>query len=289
MYSSLLQSLQDNWISYPQVVSLETYAVCNAKCDFCPSDALLRKDAKMSMGLIEKIIKDLKENSRQPAFFNLSRVNEPFLDKRIFDIAALIEREFDQSRFNWFSNASTLNERNLYKLLQLKKNNRLNISFNDYRKDEYQSTMQIDYDATLRNIRHLHKLKEDGDCTMSVNLSRVGDGSIDDSAFVDWCSKEFPLFSTSVGVRFDWMGRVATPVYVKPPDVGCSQWFKLHILADGNVAFCCIDADGKYGLGNANDMHVVDDLYNHPWLCSLREKLPSRNVLRECYGCTAFA
>jgi len=71
-----------------------------------------------------------------------------------------------------------------------------------------------------------------------------------DAAFLEWVKRSYPLFNGLVTMRGDWMGAVPAPVGAVP-DVGCRQWFELHLLANGKAAFCCIDADARHGVGDA--------------------------------------
>lgn len=288
-YQTNVISDTKSWLRFPKVVSIETYSICNARCTFCPYTSLERKKTKMPDHLIDKILSDIESTSQSPAVFNLSRVNEPFLDKRVFDIAERISARFPTSKFIWFSNGTTINNRILDKLLAFKKTTSLNISFNDHRKEQYEKEMGIKYDRAISAIEQLHNCKANGLVDFNVNLSRVGDGTSSDSDFLTFCKEQFPLFKASVSQRFDWIGAVDTEVYSKVPEVSCSQWTKLHILADGNAAFCCIDSNGALGLGNAYTSHVINDIYNHPEMLGLRQKLPSRREVEKCKSCRAFA
>ena len=42
-YQIYLDSLKSRCIDYPAIVSIETYAYCNAACNFCPYPNLTRK------------------------------------------------------------------------------------------------------------------------------------------------------------------------------------------------------------------------------------------------------
>lgn len=279
----------ERWRAYPFLATIETFAKCNAACEFCPYPGLERKGEEMSAALFEKIIKDLAEaDPRGPMLFTLSRVNEPFLDKRIFDFAALVETTFPKIRQMHFTNASPLNRGNFDKFLKLKNTTLLKISFNDHRKEEYERVMQIPFDRTLANVTEIHARKKAGEFDFPVRIGRVGDGTAADSEFLEWARREFPLFEAQVSPRFDWRGKIKN-VNWAVPDVGCLQWFELHILANGSDAFCCTDSEGEYGVGNAAKNNVVRDIYNHPSRRKLRDAMPSRRIIAGCESCSALA
>jgi len=75
------------YMDFPKSVHLETFAKCNAACVFCPYPQLERKDVKMSDQMIDKIITDLQDIPDEHEFdISPHKVNEPLLDKRLFDI-----------------------------------------------------------------------------------------------------------------------------------------------------------------------------------------------------------
>jgi len=119
-------------------------------------------------------------------------------------------------------------------------------------------------------------------------LGRVGEGTQADTDFLCWAEEEFPAFNAHVSPRFNWMNARESNAF-EVPDIGCAQWFQLHILANGRDAFCYTDPDGNNGIGNAAIKHVVDDIYNAPERRALRAKLPSRLLVEKCAGCTALA
>ena len=77
-------------MKYPAHVHMETMALCNASCSFCPYPSLERKGATMPTALIEKIIDDLTSIPRSVPFqLSPFKVNEPFLDRRLFYVLDL--------------------------------------------------------------------------------------------------------------------------------------------------------------------------------------------------------
>ncbi|NEP77967.1 MAG: tetratricopeptide repeat protein [Okeania sp. SIO3B3] len=290
-YQNSYETIVENgkWIDHPFYVSIETFSSCNAACNFCPYPSLERQGTKMSENLFEKIVNELssREGYALP-LINLSRVNEPFLDKRIFDFINFVNSKLPKTKIQYFTNASVLDDKKLEKLLSTKNTNFLKISFNDYRPKEYEEVMRIPFDRTYRNVKHIHDRKLAGDVNFSVRLGRVGDGTTADNDFLKWAKKVFPLFEAVVTPRFDWIGKVKVPVFPILGIVGCFQWFELHFLSNGKEAFCCIDSDGVNGRGDANYQNVFD-IYNHPYRKSLRLQKISRKDVGVCSKCSALA
>jgi radical SAM protein with 4Fe4S-binding SPASM domain len=73
-------------------ISIETCAICNRKCPYCPISKDPRSQVMMSNELFDKIIKELKElNYRGDVI--LSNFGEPLLDKRLATFIRIIKRE----------------------------------------------------------------------------------------------------------------------------------------------------------------------------------------------------
>lgn len=287
-YQGQVLELRLNCINFPSFVTIETLALCNAACEFCPYPVLKRKGDKMPTEIFEKIINDLKDIPPNHQFsMHLSRVNEPFLDSRIFSFYKIINQELPHANVSFFTNASVLVEHKIEQIFEIKNIEFFVISFNDHRKAEYEKVMKIPYDRTIKHIDNLYQYKIKGNIPFPVFLSRVGDGTSADREFVQWCEERYPEFTVSVYPRGDWMGMTKTQNFAVP-DVGCRQWFQLHILADGREAFCCIDAEGKFGFGQNVKFDHALAIYNNPERLAIRQSILSRKKLDLCANCTIF-
>jgi hypothetical protein len=273
------------YLDFPASFSLETMSLCNAACDFCPYPGLERKGVSMPDRLIEKILNEISDVGTRPPFhINLSRVNEPFLDTRILDISEEIERRFPEARNMFFTNGTPLSETILLRLSRLKQVDFLMVSVNDHREQQYESVMQLPYQRTLARLHMINEMRAAGLLPFQTYISRVGDGTSFDGDFLEWVKREYPALSGLVTVRGNWMGAVRMAVS-PTPDVGCRQWFQLHILANGRASFCGLDSDGRHGIGNAYGQHVIHEIYNHPERRRLRTDVLSRLAVSACHGC----
>jgi hypothetical protein len=273
------------YVDFPLVVGIETLSLCNAACDFGPDPTLERKGEVMPDSLIEKIFADLEAvNNRPPFRFNLARVNEPFLDPRIFELSEEINRRFPEAEHVFFSNSTPLNEANLLRLSKVRNVCYLNLSVNDHRPQQYERTMRLPWARTTERLDLIHRMKSQAVLTFPVVLSRVGDGSEADSEFLEWVRRTYPLFQGAVSTRGDWMGAIPTLLSLVP-DVACTQWFKLHFLSDGRSPFCCMDSDAKWGVGNVSCDHAIHAIYNHVDRRRLRLEVNSRLQVDTCRPC----
>ena len=131
--------------------------------------------------------------------------------------------------------------------------------------------MGISFELVITNLKALHRVYETRNLKFPVHLTRVGDGTTQDTDFLSWCRSLFPLFQPMCRPCFDWLGKTyAMDVGRAPP--GCSQWYALNFLANGREALCYIDDDGRFGKGDAHHQNALNNVYNHPLRLALREK-----------------
>lgn len=276
------------YMDYPRHIQVETLAICNASCFFCPYPKMERQGDRMSDALFEKIVSDLEKIPRDLPFeLELSKVNEPFVDKRIFDFYRMVNERLPQAVLFITTNGSALTERALDRLATVRNVGWMCVSMNDHRLEAYEKTMGLPYARTIEALHRLHERVANGSLRFPVSLSRVGDGSPADQEFIAWAKQIFPRFSPFFYSRFDWIRQVDVEVVSTVPRTGCKRWFDLSIMASGKVALCCIDGEGKYAVGDVTRDSVLD-VYNSPGYRKLREATPTRVGDEPCGQCSYF-
>lgn len=279
---------QSEYMEFPMHVHMETFAMCNAACNFCPYPTLERKGEKMPDELIDKIISDLKKiPTNIPFQISPFKVSEPFLDKRLFSTLDKINKELPNAGITLTSNASPITEDALLKLSKVNGIQYLWISFNDHREAEYKKTMQLDYKRTIERLKLIHEFKRQNLLPFMVVLSRVGTGDEFDKEFANWVFTNFPLFEASIFQRGGWLGEINEEFRAKleVPNVGCARWFEISITASGIVAHCCMDGKAKFPIGDVRKNSVLE-IYNAPEYKNLRQKTRTRLDASPCNTCT---
>jgi len=273
------------YLDFPSHVHFETNALCNAACNFCPYPTLERRGVKMPDALISKIIEDLRAIPHNLPFqVSPFKVNEPFLDTRLFDVLAQINERLPNASLALTTNASALTAKHLGRLAKVRKLSYLWISMNDHRPAEYEATMQLPYRRIIERLRMIHDARADKSLELRVILSRVGDGSAVDLEFMQWVKSTYPRFEANVFARGNWLNQIDTPTS-GIPRLGCVRWFELSITATGIVAHCCMDGAAKYPIGDVNRQHVLE-VYNAPEYRRLRERTMFRQDAEPCNRCS---
>ena len=280
-------------MDYPFAIQVETVGRCNAHCRFCPHGELERAATEMSDALYEKIIRDAAAIPRDvPVMFFLNAVNEPFLDKRIFERIALLNQTIPHAGLGLYTNLNVLPAGFFEKLRQVRKLEFFNISFNAANESEYQEIMGIDFQRTVSNIRRLlEENRAQGFLESRVILSRVSTYDAGDTRFVQECASLFADFECGrefVPVcrgRADWLGRRPRLKNLIPFLIPCQQWLNLSVHCNGEVPHCCMDAHGVFPIGNVKERPLLE-IYNQPSFRNYRETLAGRETVYPCNTCS---
>src|SRR5208282_2124307 len=116
------------YMDYPLFVSVETLALCNAKCGFCPYPKMERQGTQMPDRLVDKIISDLKDIPRAISFrLSPFKVSDPFVEPRLFAIIGKINAELPNASIDLYSNGAALTPKKLDALSSVKNFQYLNI------------------------------------------------------------------------------------------------------------------------------------------------------------------
>jgi len=279
-------------LDIPRIISLETVGRCNAKCGFCPHPMLDRKFEAMSDELFNKII---GEASRFPSDrfsgFGMHSVNEPFMDRKIFDRLMAINRFVPNAQIGITTNMNVMPPRFFERIRKVRQISEWIVSFNAANRSEYEETMHIDYRRTVSNIgRLLEENRASRFVPGPIRLSRVESGDERDRQFANQCAEVFSGFVRGVDFepvtmgRTNWLGDVAetSPGYFHA--YPCHQWVNLTVHCNGVVPHCCVDARAQFPFGDANKQSILE-IYNNPYWKNLRESVSAREVVYPCKTC----
>jgi hypothetical protein len=280
-------------MDYPKNIQLETVGRCNASCSFCPHHELDRKYDEMSDALYESIIAEAATIPAEiPLNFFLNVINEPFMDRKIFERIALINERIPRATIGLYTNFNVLPRRFFEAILDVRNLTYLNVSFFAANAEEYEAAMGIDFARTVANLRRFLALNRDRRIVPGpVYLSRIATMDERDRRFVPECEALFGEFANGsdyapmVKGRANWLGQVEsaqTPVPVLSP---CNQWLNISVFCDGTVPHCCMDAKGEHRFGNVKDSSLLA-IYNSPKFRALRANVLARGAVHPCSTCS---
>jgi MoaA/NifB/PqqE/SkfB family radical SAM enzyme len=266
-----LEAMQSAFMDYPMEVSVETMAMCNARCTFCPYPTLDRKGEKMPDELLDRLVDEMISWDRE-MYFSPFKLNEPMLDKRTLPLCKRVNEQSEKIVLRIFTNGSTLTPENIDSIAKLDRVAQLWVSLNSHIPEEYERVMGLKFEQTAKKLDYLHEQ----DFPHSVMLSTVGYPNED---FRYYCFERWPKFESMAIKKDAWLG-FTDAQFPNVPDTACSRWFELSVTARGTVSHCCMD-DGqneKYSIGDVR-FNTLYDIYNAPRWRERREALVSRRTL----------
>lgn len=269
------------YLTQPREVAIETLALCNARCTFCPYPTLDRKGTEMPMQLIERLIGEMSQFPA-PFYFSPFKVNEPFLDKRVIGICRHVNQQCPHASLRLFTNGQPLTPALVVQISELQNVEHLWVSLNSHDPDEYYKLMGLRFELTLKRLDHIH---ESLWFTHPVVVSKVsGDDPWHNLQFMRFVHDRWPRFRPVIIKRDGWLGYVA-PADPRIPARHCERWWELSICATGIVSLCCMDGTGEYSIGDVRTQSLLE-IYNQPELFARRENRTKRQEVHPCRQCT---
>jgi len=270
------ESLREHYLDQPNEISLETLALCNARCTFCPYPTMERIGDKMPDALIDRLVGEMAAFEK-PFLFSPFKVNEPLLDSRLIPLCERMNREVPQASIRIFTNGSALTPDKIAGIAGLQRVRHLWVSLNEIDPEKYEALMGLKFKITAKRLDYLHEQ----DFPHPVMLSTVGYPNED---FRRYCFDRWPKFESMAIMQTSWLGFTDAQISIVP-DKPCARWFELSIMASGIVSLCCMDSEGKFSIGDLNKQTLLE-VYNAPGWRERRENLLSRRVLPVCQTCT---
>lgn len=289
---------------HPREVSIETLALCNAACVFCPYPTLARKGAQLDSVILYELLDQMRE-WKEPFFFSPFKVNEPLLDVRLEQICQTFVEICPQARLRLFTNGQPLTGRHMdwIQALPYGRVEHVWISLNSTNAQEYGDLMKCSFSIVLEHLNELHTRVVKGQFKHPVVVSRVVQGALPDQArnqqtfppvmsvlsdtdcqFARDALIRWPRFQIQLIKRDSWLGYV-TPSDPRVPNHPCARWQELSITAECKAVLCCMDGKGEYVLGDVRDQSLLE-IYNSPTAKAYREQTGRRGGLAPCSGCS---
>lgn len=272
-------------VEYPRLVAIETTNRCNAKCPFCPNNALKRDRRSMDDDLFEKLIDDCKAfplPAIEP-FLN----GEPFVDSKIIDRMRHIRRELPNTKLRIYTNGYALRPKKIDALVGLGINH-LYVSLNTLNSEQYQKTMGFELERTLENMAYLtDPVRRDRVApNITFRMTRLDHTPIDEQQqFIDYC-KSRGVRPFLVGL-FNYKGEVGSSFPV--PGYPCEHITRLDVLSSGKVTLCCMDQEGEYAWGDATKDSILE-IFHDKIATQYREwhRTGRRKQIPPCGECNVF-
>ncbi len=272
----------------PQIIEVQLCNLCNSCCSICPYKDMKYKPEYMSTSLFLKLINELK-------MLNLKRIipylnNEPFIDKNYISQIKVLRANCPNAELEISTNASLLTEDIMNELLKLNITE-LRLSVFGYYKKTYNKMMpNLTKSVVFKNLHKLSKVFKDSKTKISIVM--IDNGQINEIEF-----QKMKALATKLNFEFNKWGFLDRAKNVKNQTNNfyndkvnfCEQFRpleRMHILADGDVVFCCQDWKHQYVVGNLNKNSIIE-IWNSKEYNSLRKHLYDKKLVAPdlCCNC----
>ncbi len=142
----------------PGIVQIESTNICNAKCVFCPRDAMLRRQGVMDDSLFRKVVDDCADLGTRHV--RLHNFGEPFVDRRLVEKIAYAKSR-GIAEVGLISNGSLITDASARGMVQAGLD-AINISVDASGKEVFERTrVGLSYDKVIANIERIVRVRQE--------------------------------------------------------------------------------------------------------------------------------
>lgn len=271
-------------------VQIQTQGACNANCVFCPwiESWHHANYGVMDRELFSRILDMLlpwKESIEDGGKICPYLMQEPFVDKRIFELCEEIQSKFPKAVLELSTNGALLSRDKTERLISLLegKPHEVWVSHHGIDKASHEEIMKINHE---RSTSHLINLIKEAKGRLNIRIrgsgsSRTGIGrhwfsrqeyfeywynlSKEHGFDLSWIDLDYFTYHDRAGTINREERGAGENNFGKVRDIGpgspfhCSrldEW--LHVMWNGDIRLCCMDYHAEVKLPNLNDMTIEE-------------------------------
>lgn len=279
--------------TYPLVASIEPTNACGMNCIMCPRNKMKRDVGYMEIELFEKIVKQMKANSR----IVLHHMGDPLLHPKIGEMIRICYDNYIETFFS--TNPASLTKHNINTILDSELDH-IHISLDGATKETYEKIRGgvADYDEALNNINNfLEEIeKRESEIKVTIAIIQMQETKDEIEMFKKQWSKRQGIDEVEVKEFVTWNGSIPeitelgnkfSHKFKRKNLFPCIwSWSKITILWDGRVVPCCFDYDAKSVLGDLNK-ETIEDIWNGEKMQEFRKQtiegsFPENHLCKYC-------
>lgn len=278
----------------PMIQNIEATNACGMNCIMCPRKYMKRKIGVIDINLFEKIVSQLKGNTR----LALHHFGDPLLHPKIGELIKICHKYGIRASLS--TNPSSLTKEKSNEILEAGLDY-LHLSLDGATKETYEKIRggSANYEKAIEGINNFLKEKENfpkNKTHTKIAIIRMKETEEEIEKFKKkW--KNIPgIDEIQVKEFITWDGtmsdinkleREASHKVKRGGNYPCYwPWAKLTVLWDGRVAACCFDFDGKCILGDLKKQ-TLEEIWNSPTMKDFRKQHKENSFPKEhlCYKC----
>lgn len=285
----------------PKSVKIELTARCDFQCFYCASSFRLREKHDMDWNFYTRIVKEMHEAGVEE--LGVFYLGESFLYPKL---AEAIQYAKDVGfSYIFLTTNGRLSTPDKLQACMAAGLNSLKFSFNNATPEQFQEVTKVkaaDFHTIIANIKAARQIRDEHGYKCGLYASSIQyDGEQQEkmanavAEILPYVDEHYwlPLYgqagltsgakgtTPSAGNQ----GRVGA---LRPPLPCWALFTEGHITYDGHLAACCFDHDGRFNMGNLNEMSFMDAWHSAPF-----QALRHANLLEDvtgtvCEKCIAY-
>lgn len=288
----------------PRSVKIELTARCNFSCSFCATGYRLRDKRDMEWDFYLRLLKDLKRSGVEEV--GMFYLGESFLLPWLHEaIKAAKDAGFEYVFLTTNGSLATSDKVEACMKAGL---DSLKFSLNYADESQFAGIAQVKpalFRKTLANVRAARRVRDEGgyDCGLYASyIAYDGEQGVRMRSLISRFEPlldeiyALPLYSQAdlVGVdeqRRGWAIKGGNPgrlENMRPPIPCWSLFTEARVTYDGHLSACCFDHDGRFRMGNLNEIPFLE-AWESTKFQALRQAHLSGNVSQTvCERCVAY-
>lgn len=287
----------------PKSVKIELTASCNYRCHYCGYSYRKEKRPDMDFSLFENITRQMKDAGVTE--IGLFYIGEPFL--RLTNLVRAIrflKQELQMPYVFITSNASLASPDAVKQVMEAGLDS-LKWSVNAYSDEQFEKMMGVSskfFNMAKENIESAWNIREEGFATKlyASSIRYNNEQALEMQPFLN--KDILPFVDEHYWLPLYTMGGVATegerklglqPVAGNPgrcdnpvEPIPCWTLFTAgHVLSDGRMTACCMDATGNWVMGDLNKQSFIECWHSEEFKQLRREHLKKNVIGTKCEKC----
>nr|MEE4266975.1 radical SAM/SPASM domain-containing protein [Candidatus Krumholzibacteria bacterium] len=271
----------------PRYIQMETVTKCNAKCEFCPQNEIMRDPARMPEDTWKKIVDDTRGWG---ITYRPFLTNEPFVDNRMPEIVRYIKDNDPTATVEFNTNGELVTEKLGAALLEAGVDI-MRFSIDGLSRETYEpSRLGVNYDRVMERTQRFLELWDEGGYRDKVftelRMIEVPENKHEIEAYREfWGPKCSEVLITQL-YQWPWTGQLRDDVVLKP----CLKVLdEMFFYSNGNATICCWDVHERAVIGNVLEQSVQEIWESYAAGC-IRATLNDgrRDLIHLCSRCNAY-
>ncbi len=271
----------------PTFIQMETVTKCNAKCEFCPQNEIVRDPARMPQETWQKIVDDTRGMG---ITYRPFLTNEPFVDNRMPEIVRYIKDNDPTARVEFNTNGELVTEQMGIDLLEAGVDI-MRFSIDGLSRETYEpSRLGVNYDRVMERTQIFLKNWHEGGYRdkvfTEVRMIEVPENTHEVEDYRAFWQPQCSEVLITQLYQWPWTGQQRHDVVMKP----CLKVLdELFFYSNGNATVCCWDVHERAVVGNVHQQSVMEIWESYAANC-LRDLLDDgrRDLIHLCSRCNAY-